>query len=73
MLPLYGRIFDKVPGPELSPYRYDRSFTLTWARSLKFFSWNFYFLAFPLNQVFTREQFLDHIWGLAEYIGTPAP
>ena len=32
-------------------------------------SWNcFYFLASSPNQVFTREQLLDHIWGY-EYIG----
>ena len=30
-----------------------------------------YFLASSPNQVFTREQLLDHIWGY-EYIGTPA-
>ena len=32
-------------------------------------SWSFfYFLASSPNQVFTREQLLDHIWGY-EYIG----
>ena len=62
MLSAKGEIFDKVLGLELGADDYMiKPFD---SKELELL----YFLAASPNQVFTREQLLDHIWGY-EYIG----
>ena len=62
MLSAKGEIFDKVLGLELGADDYMiKPFD---SKELELL----YFLASSPNQVFTREQLLDHIWGY-EYIG----